>query len=167
MEQLSERYRHHVGVIVPDMERAREELRCLYGDLPGLDFVYEFRPDTVWTDGKRLEEPVAIRICMLDWVDGKKMELLQPVEGTHFEHATFLQRTGGGVHHVAYYVPDAYPQYRSFLLEQGADILFESETDDDRGHRRCCYLRLPGSGLVVEIAEPPRPHPGRGRNEGE
>lgn len=158
MEQLSEQRRHHIGIIVPDMDQARAELRRLYGDLPGLDFVYEFRPDTVWTEGVPVKEPVVLRICMLEWVDGKRMELLQPVEGMHYEHVTFLQRTGGGLHHVAYYVPGEYPQYRAFLLEQGAKILFESETEDDRGYRRCCYLKLPGNGLVVEVAEPPKPH---------
>lgn len=120
MERLSEQCRHHIGIIVPDMDQARAELRRLYGDLPGLDFVYEFRPDTVWTEGVPIEEPVVLRICMLEWIDGKKMELLQPVSGMHYEHATFLQRTGGGIHHVAYYVPGEYLEYRAFLLEQGA-----------------------------------------------
>lgn len=74
MERLSEQCRHHIGIIVPDMDQARAELRRLYGDLPGLDFVYEFRPDTVWTEGVPIEEPVVLRICMLEWIDGKKMD---------------------------------------------------------------------------------------------
>lgn len=161
MQQLSEAKRHHFGMIVPDMDRARESLRRLYGDLPGLDFVYEFHPDTVWTAGHKVESPVALQICMVDWVDGKRLELLHPIAGQGYEHTTFLERTGGGLHHVAYYVPGEYPEYRAFLLEQGAEILFESETEDDRGYRRCCYLKVPGSNLVVEVAEPPAPHPGR------
>lgn len=161
MERLSEKNRHHIGVIVGNMDQARAELRQLYGDLPGLDFVYEFRPDSVWTDGKLIKESVTLRICMLEWLDGRKMELLQPVEGEEYEHAMFLKQTGGGLHHIAYYVPGEYPEYRAFLLKQGAKILFESETEDDRGYRRCCYLKLPGSGLAIEVAEPPKPHPGR------
>lgn len=161
MEKLENMRRHHIGVVVKDMEKARQELRNLYGELPGLDFVYDFKPDTVWTDGKIVEEEIVIRICMIEWLDGRHLELLQPVSGTNFEHYTFVQRTGGGIHHVAYYTPDRFTEYRARLLEQDAKILFESETNDDRGYRRCCYLKLPGSGLVIEVAEPPKPHAAR------
>ncbi|MGE4486050.1 MAG: VOC family protein [Oscillospiraceae bacterium] len=147
----------HVGIIVPDIEKARAELRKLFGDRPGLDFVYDFYPDRVWTDGKEISEKCQLRICMIDWVDGMKMEVLQPILGNNVEHAKFISEIGGGLHHIAYYVREGFPEYRRYLLDQGARILFESETEDDRGYRRCCYLKCPDSGVVVEIAEPPKP----------
>lgn len=55
----------HIGIVVADMEKARAEIRALYGPLPGLDFVYEFKPDTVWTDGVKLEGPAKLRLCMI------------------------------------------------------------------------------------------------------
>ncbi|MCD8240998.1 MAG: hypothetical protein LUD73_00935 [Lachnospiraceae bacterium] len=59
----------HIGMVVPDIEKARQEIRNIYGPLPGLDFVYDFFPDTVWgPDGKKIPEKCQIRICMIDWV---------------------------------------------------------------------------------------------------
>jgi catechol 2,3-dioxygenase-like lactoylglutathione lyase family enzyme len=148
----------HVGIIVPDMDKARAELRMLFGERPGLDFVYDFFPDRVWTDGREISEKCQLRLCMVDWVDGMRMEVIQPVLGNDLEHARFLREIGGGLHHIAYYVREGWAEYRQYVLDQGARVLFESETNDDRGYRRCCYLKCPDSGLVVEIAEPPAPH---------
>ena len=151
----------HIGVIVPDIEKAREELRYLYGDLPGLDFVYDFVPDTVWTDGVKLEEKCILRLCVIQWIDGMKMELLQPILGEHNAHVKFLRKIGGGLHHIAYYVKEHFTEYRKYLLDAGATIIFESETEDARGYRRCCYLQCPQTNMVIEIAEPPKPFPGK------
>ncbi len=147
----------HIGLIVLDIEKARQELMALYGPLPGLDFVYDFFPDTVWgPDGNKIPEKCQIRICMIDWIQGLKMELLQPILGAT-EHDRFVREIGGGMHHVAYYVKESFTEYRALLLGQGAKILFESETEDNRGYRRCCYLRCPNTNMVYEIAEPPKP----------
>ena len=149
----------HIGIVVADMEKARAEIRALYGPLPGMDFVYEFKPDTVWTDGVKLEGPAKLRLCMIQWQGGMKMELMEPMFGGNWEHPKFLEAHGGGLHHVAYYTKEHFSAYRQLLLNQGARILFESETEDDRGYRRCCYLQCPESHFVVEIAEPPKPFP--------
>lgn len=147
----------HIGLVVPDIDAARKELRALYGPLPGLDFVYDFFPDTVWgPDGRKIPEKCQIRICMVDWVKDMKLEILQPILG-EIEHARFVREAGGGLHHVAYYVTEDFDAYRALLLAQGASILFESETEDARGYRRCCYLRGPGTHMIYEIAEPPKP----------
>lgn len=147
----------HIGLIVPDIDAARQELSALYGPLPGLDFVYDFYPDTVWgPDGKKINEKCQIRICMVEWADGLKMEILQPILGPT-EHARFVRELGGGMHHAAYYVTENFSEYRALLLNQGAKIIFESETEDARGYRRCCYLRCPATNMIFEIAEPPKP----------
>lgn len=146
----------HIGMVVEDISKAREELRLLYGPLAGLDVVYDFYPDTVWgLGGKKISEKCQIRICMIEWSNGLKLELLQPILGAT-EHARFVREFGGGMHHVAYYVKENFVEYRTLLLKQGAQILFESETEDERGYRRCCYLRCPGTNMIYEIAEPPR-----------
>ncbi len=147
----------HIGLVVSDMDAARQELSALYGSLPGLDFVYDFYPDTVWgADGSKISEKCQIRICMVDWADNLKLELLQPILGPT-EHARFVHELGGGMHHAAYYVTENFSEYRSLLLKQGAKIIFESETEDARGYRRCCYLRCPATNMILEIAEPPKP----------
>ncbi len=146
----------HIGVIVSDISKAREELLKLYGPLSGLNVVYDFYPDTVWgIVGEKIPEKCQIRICMIEWLNGLKLELLQPILGAT-EHARFEKNYGGGIHHIAYYVEENFSEYRSLLLKQGAQILFESETEDERGYRRCCYLRCPGTNMIYEIAEPPK-----------
>ena len=139
----------HVGIVVADMDKALAELRAIYG-LPGLDTTYSFKPMRVWAWGKEIDG-CEIRICMTDWTDSLKMEVLQPVFGA-IEHERFVREFGGGMHHTAYYVKE-YEDYREFILQEGGEIIFESETEDDRGYRRCCYARFPESGMIVEILE--------------
>lgn len=152
----------HLGVIVRDMDEARAEIRALYGALPGLDLVYAGAADTVWTDGMQIDEVCQCKLCVFRWITGVKIELIQPVLteefGRGYEHARFLLNTGGGLHHIAYYIrDDSYAEIRQFLLDQGAVPVFESETDDHRGYRRCCYLRLAKSRVMIEVAEEPKP----------
>lgn len=142
----------HVGIVVADMHKALEELREIYG-LDGLDAVYSFKPMRVWAWGKEVPG-CEIRICMTDWIDGLKMEILQPSFG-EIEHERFVRETGGGMHHTAYYVDD-YEAYRKFIEDKGGEFIFESETEDERGYRRCCYARFPQTQIVVEILEKAR-----------
>ncbi|MCC8194984.1 MAG: VOC family protein [Deltaproteobacteria bacterium] len=139
----------HVGIVVADMDKALAELRELYG-LPGLDTTYSFKPMRVWAWGKEISG-CEIKICMTDWTDTLKMEILQPVFGA-IEHERFVRECGGGMHHTAYYVKE-YGEYREFILKKGGEIIFESETEDDKGYRRCCYARFPQTKMVVEILE--------------
>ena len=88
---------------------------------------------------------------MLDWTDSLKLEVLQPVFG-EIEHKRFVDEVGGGMHHTAYSVKD-YPAYRDFIVGQGGEIIFESETEDEKGYRRCCYARMPGTQMIVEVLE--------------
>lgn len=140
----------HVGIVVADMDKALAELRDVYG-LPGLDATYSFKPMRVWAWGREIDG-CAIKICMTDWIDGLKMEILQPMFG-EIEHERFVRETGGGMHHTAYYVKE-YEEYREFILAKGGEIIFESETEDEvRGYRRCCYARFPETKMIVEILE--------------
>lgn len=139
----------HVGIVVADMDKALTELLKVYG-LPGLDKTYSFKPMRVWAWGNEIDS-CEIRICMTEWLPGLKMEILQPVSGA-IEHRRFVDEAGGGVHHTAYYVDD-YEGYRKFVVETGGTLIFETETEDERGYRRCCYARFPETGSVVEILE--------------
>lgn len=139
----------HVGIVVKNMEDALVELRSLYG-LQGLDTIYDFKPLRVWAWGKEIEA-CHIRICMVDWIEGLKMEILQPVS-VGIEHERFVREAGGGLHHTAYYVDD-YMDYRTFIVDRGGEIIFETETEDARGYRRCCYARFKATNTIVEVLE--------------
>lgn len=112
--------------------------------------MYDFTPMNVWAWGEKIPG-CQIRIAMLDWSDSLKLEVLQPVFG-EIEHKRFVDEVGGGMHHTAYYVKD-YPAYRDFIVGQGGEIIFESETEDEKGYRRCCYARMPGTQMIVEVLE--------------
>lgn len=139
----------HVGIVVADMDKALAELRAIYG-LPGLGTTYSFKPMRIWAWGKEIGS-CEIKICMTDWTDSLKMEILQPVFG-EVEHERFVRELGGGMHHTAYYVKE-YDEYRAFMLKNSGEIIFESETEDERGYRRCCYARFPESRMIMEILE--------------
>ena len=161
MDQLPDKI-EHIGIIVADMDKTRSELKALYGNLTGIDLVYAGAADRVWTDGNEIDEVCQCKLCVVEWINGVKIEIIQPVltepYGRNYEQARFLTATGGGLHHIAYYLTDgSYPEYRQLLLDRGGTPVFESFTDDRRGRRRCCYIRLPESRLLIEIAEAPKP----------
>lgn len=109
---------------------ALEEIRQIFG-IDGAGKVYDFTPMNVWAWGEKISG-CQIRIAMLDWTDSLKLEVLQPVFG-EIEHKRFVDEVGGGMHHTAYYVKD-YPAYRDFIVGQGGEIIFESETEDEKGY---------------------------------
>lgn len=139
----------HVGVVVKDINKTTAELKRLYG-LEGLDNHYDFIPMRCWAWGKEIEK-CHIKICMVDWIDGLKLEILQPILG-EIEHERFIRECGGGMHHTAYYVKD-YEPYKEYVLEMGGEIIFETETEDAKGYRRCFYARFPESQMIIEILE--------------
>lgn len=141
----------HIGIVVPDIEKAIEELKDVYG-LEGLNIsnVYDFVPMRIWAWGKEIDG-CHIKIAMVDWINGLKMEILQPVHGD-IEHARFVKETGGGLHHTAYYVDD-YEAYREFIIGLGGQVIFESETEDAKGYRRCCYAKFEETQNIVEVLE--------------
>lgn len=140
----------HVGVVVPDLEKALDELKILYG-LDGKAGIYEFVPMHVWAWGKEIEG-CKIRIAMLQWTENLKLEILQPVFGK-IEHQRFVDEVGGGLHHIAFYVED-YDAYRKHIEQIGGEIIFETETEDDKqGYRRCCYAKFKATQMVIEVLE--------------
>lgn len=140
----------HIGVVVPDMERALDELKMLYG-LEGKDKIYEFTPLRVWAWGKEIES-CKIKIAMIDWTDTLKLEILQPVFG-EIEHKRFVDEVGGGMHHIAFYVSE-YEEYRTYIENIGGHIIFETETEDEvQGYRRCCYAKFSATKMIIEVLE--------------
>ncbi|UQT48026.1 hypothetical protein M5E87_25365 [Flavonifractor plautii] len=87
---------------------------------------------------------------MLDWSDSLKLEVLQPVFG-EIEHKRFVDEVGGGCT-----TPPTTSRTTRLIgissWARGRDH-FESETEDEKGYRRCCYARMPGTQMIVEVLE--------------
>ncbi len=140
----------HLGVVVPDLEKALDELKTMYGIDENCS-VYEFVPLRVWAWGEEIEG-CKIRIAMIDWTERLKLEILQPVFG-NIEHQRFIDEVGGGIHHCAFYVTD-YLSYREYIERIGGEIIFETETEDEKqGYRRCCYARFKETQMIIEVLE--------------
>ena len=76
-----------------------------------------------------------------------KFELIQVIEG-QLPHREFLEIHGEGVQHLGLYV-DNYDEWKSYVLEQGMEILTEAEINDGRGKRRAFYMDFSKIGGVV------------------
>src|SRR5205807_5568801 len=79
----------HIGVAVPDLDAAVESYRLLFGIEPS-------HREVVDSDG--------VETVMFE-VGESRVELLGSL-GADSKIANFLEKRGGGIHHVAYGVPD-------------------------------------------------------------
>lgn len=167
MKTLSEYGLHHTGYVVKDREAAISafEQFCEIRSIKRIDFEAgrawihgcetgrpSETPDAA--PGRNAAAPYRMKIAMLSLADHPTaIEIIEPLtEGPHMD---FVKQTGGGIHHIAFDVNDAYDEWKAKLLDLKAEPLFESETEDETvGCRRCLYVRTP-DGSVIEIKETP------------
>jgi len=90
---------NQVGVVVADLDKALEYYKTL-GIGP---FIPRWRPpcDDIRQGGKQVDLPVKLMFTQFNNIE---MELIQPIgAGLHME---FLKQTGGGIHHLGFWVDD-------------------------------------------------------------
>lgn len=140
----------HIGFVVQDLEKTIEHL----GDIFGIKnfSIYEISPMRAWSYGKEIKE-YKLRIAMSVMESSKiGFEIIQPLcnEGIHKVMAESDEK---GINHIAFKVDD-YDYWRSFFIQKGADIIFESEIDDElNGFRRCCYVKDNQENFIYELKE--------------
>lgn len=151
MKTLKEIGLHHVGFVVPNLEKTIERFEKLYG-LPAGE-PYEFRPGRVWSYGQEVDN-YCLRISMVSMDDGSLIELIQPVSGEGV-HRDFIAAGNNGMHHLAFSVDD-YDYWHDYFKATDANFVFESETEDElNGYRRCFYAEDEIAGMIYEIKENP------------
>jgi methylmalonyl-CoA epimerase len=91
-----------------------------------------------------------VELCFIGAGDGK-LELLQPL-GPDTPVGRFLARRGGGLHHVAYRVPDLPAALRS-LAEQGIELIDREPRPGARGHRVAFLHPRSTGGVLIELLE--------------
>ena len=143
---------HHIGFVVNDRDAVVQEIRRLYGVQDWKN--YEFRPGKAWCYGEEVKD-YCLKIAMGTLAGGTcKMEVIEPVSAVG-THADVVQSGKGGLHHFAFQVAD-YEKWLAYYIDQGAEIVFESETEDEIiGFRRCIYVKNEELGCVYEIMEIP------------
>ena len=131
----------HLGVVVKDLDKAKESLSRVLGLGPWQ--VIDYAP----TKGELIiGEPFRLRLA----VAGRAplvLELVQPLEGKSI-WSEFLERKGEGLHHIAFTIPNWDEMVQ--VMEQAGGSMAVGGTINGK---RWCYFETSPGGLVVEYEE--------------
>lgn len=127
----------HVGIAVPSLEQAVPLYSALLGDQP--------------TDREEVPDE-HVRVALFGR-GGGRVELLEPTRQDS-PVSRFLERHGGGIHHVCLRVPDV-KEALERAREQGAEVL-PPGVREGAGGRAVAFLH-PNStgGVLIELSEEP------------
>ena len=145
---------HHIGYIVKNLDEALLSFEKLCGFKT--DVVYEFAPLNAWNHGEKVDG-IVLKIAMIEVSKGEsvsRIELIEPLKGVSY-HKEIVDEGKEGINHICFSVSN-YDEYKEAFLNEGCEILFEAETEDELfGYRRCMYAEDKTKGLVLEIKEEP------------
>lgn len=151
MKTLQDYGLHHVGFVVKDADETVKRFEEIYGIKSSP--AYEFRPTRVWSYGREVED-YCLKIAMITMNNGSIIEIIQPVSGEGV-HRDFIEAGHEGQHHICFSVDD-YDHWKEYFSEKDANVVFESETEDQlNGYRRCFYAEDKKVGMIYEIKENP------------
>jgi methylmalonyl-CoA/ethylmalonyl-CoA epimerase len=136
---------NQVGIIVKDLKKAVE----FYQKLGIGPFVPRFRPpcNEVWEGDK----PVELHLnLMFAYFNNIELELIEPAgPGLHMD---FLNRTGGGLHHMGFWVDDLDATLKD-LAKKGIGILSRGKRKEGGGFALLDTEKY--CGLMFEVAQGP------------
>ncbi len=140
-----------IGIVVDDLERTTNLLSTVFGIGPFRFIEWPNRPDSHFTyQGK--EEPIKIRQAFVQ-VGPLELEFIQPLEGDRNAYREFLDRTGGGIHHLLFEVPDIEAVINE-VAKSGVEVL-QTGTGIRPGTRWALLDTLQQAGLYVELRHRP------------
>jgi len=140
-----------IGIVVDDLERTTNLLSTVFGIGPFRFIEWPNRPDSHFTyQGK--EEPIKIRQAFVQ-VGPLELEFIQPLEGDRNAYREFLDRTGGGIHHLLFEVPDIEAVVNE-VAKSGIEVL-QTGTGIRPGTRWALLDTLKQAGLYVELRHRP------------
>lgn len=134
----------HFGLLVKDCEKATKIFDSLYGTIDWQYVDYSF-PKEVLFVGEPFEIKTANAV-----VDGKKLELIEPVSGENSYMMTYLRTNGEGLHHFAYRFDTEEERSEAVgrLLKAGNVAVHASER---RPGHKSHYIAAPDGGMVFEL----------------
>lgn len=143
---------HHLGFVVEDLDAAIARFKTDYG---AESFnVYDFVPGKTRYKGQPVEG-FRLRLAMMGVPEGSTFEIIQPMKDGPSIFRDFLNSGGLGYHHICVSV-DNFDYWRARLDERNTQMLFETETEDDKiGFRRNMFFKDELMGAVLEIREIP------------
>jgi len=134
----------HLGIAVPDLDAAA----AFFRDVLGLRFEgFEDLPDR------------HLRIAVFD-LSGVRLELLQPAS-PDAAISSFVERTGGGLHHLALTVDDVAAELAR-LSAAGVELIDREPRPGAAGAKIAFLAPRSTFKVLLELCEKPRPtEPGR------
>jgi methylmalonyl-CoA/ethylmalonyl-CoA epimerase len=140
-----------VGIVVSDLDRTTSALTGLFGIGPFRFVEWPNRPESKYYYRGTPEE---IRISQaFVQLGGVEVELIQPVAGERNAYKEFLEKSGGGIHHVLFEVPDIDVALEQ-LKKSGVTVL-QSGTGIRPGTRWALLDTQELLGFLVELRHRP------------
>lgn len=140
-----------IGIVVPDLDKTTRMLDSLFGIGPFRSVVWPNRPESKY-EHRGVEEHILISQAFVQ-LGQVEIELIQPLEGERNAYKQFLDRTGGGIHHILFEVKDIDPALQA-LAESGVTVL-QSGTGIRPGTRWALLDTQVQLGFLVELRHRP------------
>jgi methylmalonyl-CoA/ethylmalonyl-CoA epimerase len=140
-----------IGIVVPDLDKTTRLLGSLFGIGPFQSVVWPSRPESKYQH-RGVEEHILISQAFVQ-LGQVEIELIQPLEGERNAYKQFLDKTGGGIHHVLFEVKDIDPVLQA-LAESGVTVL-QSGTGIRPGTRWALLDTQEQLGFLVELRHRP------------
>lgn len=134
----------HIGLLVKDCEKTTKIFNTLFGPIEWEYIDYQF-PEEVLFIGKAFE----IRTANAT-IDGKKIEIIEPIKGEDSYMMTHLKSHGEGLHHLAYKFDTEEERKEAVdrLLAAGNIAVHASER---RPGHKSHYIVSPAGGMIFEL----------------
>ncbi len=136
-----------IAIVTHDLEKVVDYYSKTFGLGPFVTFSY--KPDRAVMRGKKVS--FTFRLAFAPW--GKmNLEIIEVTEG-EVQHKEFLARTGGGVHHLGFYVNDM-DAWISHFAQKGIPILLDIEgVVGPRGRRRAVFFDTAPGEILFEFIQ--------------
>ncbi len=135
----------HIGTVVRDVNRVINYYSQVFGIGPFE--IYDFRPMKTWVRGRKVR-PFELKFATADIGSANQITRRNP------PHRTFLRTHGEGLQHPGFCMKN-YDEWKSYVSDEGIDILCEIEAEDSIRGRRTAFYMDSGEigGVLFEIIE--------------
>lgn len=134
----------HIGLLVKDCVKATKIFDSLYGPVDWEYIEYSFPKEVLF-----IGEPFEIRTANA-MVDGKKLELIEPMKGENSYMMTYLKTNGEGLHHFAYRFDTEKEREEAVRRMLAAGNVAVHASERRPGHKSH-YIASPDGGMVFEL----------------
>jgi methylmalonyl-CoA/ethylmalonyl-CoA epimerase len=136
-----------IAIVAQNMEKAVEYYSKMLNIGPFA--IFEYAPEKAIMRGQNVS--FKLKIGLADW--GKqRLEIIEVLEGEP-HHSEFLEKTGGGIHHLGFYVDDV-KRWIEYFDKKGIPVLMDLEGMAGNNRKtRAVYFETSESGTILEFIQ--------------